>query len=326
VAKRVAGCEAWASAFWARCYHRLRPNFVDETAGIRPGHVAPVWRRLDDCETQGRFGVSVQLHDRSKKSAVYQSLHRCICRNRLPRAQRFRAKRRVPDLAASEPQWLLDGSARLALKTNPRFDKYIFIERSRAYCEQLESLKTEFPLLAADIDIKQGDANAVLKNLCARNWDQRRAVLFLDPYGMQVEWETIAAVADTKAIDLWLLFPLGIGVNRLLTRSGEIPQSWRYRLNVLLGTENWFQEFYEVETTPSLFGDPAERVVKASIETIGGYFNERLRSVFADVAPSPRVLRNAQRNPLYLLCFAAGNAKGAPIAISIANHLLKHSD
>jgi hypothetical protein len=30
-------------------------------------------------------------------------------------------------------------------------------------------------------------------------------------------------------------------------------------------------------------------------------------------------------NPLYLLCFAAGNDKGAPIAVKIANHILKEA-
>src|ERR1700678_1286190 len=33
--------------------------------------------------------------------------------------------RLFPDLAADAPQALLDGSARIALKTEPRFDKYI---------------------------------------------------------------------------------------------------------------------------------------------------------------------------------------------------------
>lgn len=33
--------------------------------------------------------------------------------------------------------------------------------------------------------------------------------MFLDPYGMQVERETIDTIARTKAIDTWLLFPLG---------------------------------------------------------------------------------------------------------------------
>ena len=139
---------------------------------------------------------------------------------------------------------------------------------------------------------------------------------------MQVEWKTIEAIAATKAIDLWLLFPLGIGVNRLLTRSGDIPESWRRRLNILLGTEDWYEEFYRVESTPTLFGAPEDRIVKATTETIGRYFNERLKSRFPAVAEQPKVLRNSANSPLYLLCFAAGNQNGAPIALRIANHLL----
>ncbi len=227
-----------------------------------------------------------------------------------------------PDLAAQESQRLLDGSARIALKVTPRFDRYVFIERSPERCTQLEALRVEFPDLAGDIRIYQGDANTEIRHLCGKNWRSHRAVLFLDPYGMQVDWKTIEAVAATKAIDLWLLFPLGIGVNRLLTRSGDIPASWRSRLNSLLGTEDWYDQLYRVEKTATLFGD-ADRVVKATTKTIGRYFVERLRSIFPAVADEPRVLRNASNSPLYLLCFAVGNENGAPTAMRIANHLLK---
>lgn len=229
----------------------------------------------------------------------------------------------LPDLAASEPQQLLDGSARIALKVEPRFDRYIFIERRKKHVQELENLKAEFPALAPDIRVTRGDANEEIQVLCAKNWTDRRAVLFLDPYGMQVEWDTIVAVARTKAIDLWLLFPLGIGVNRLVTRSGEIPESWQRRLDLLLGTPDWREEFYSVEQDRQLFGEPKERIVKASIETTGRYFNKRLEGVFPGVAPKPAVLRNSVGNPLFLFCFAAANEKGAPIAVKIANHLLK---
>ncbi len=228
-----------------------------------------------------------------------------------------------PELAEPEPQSLLDGSARIALRTEPPFDGYVFIERSAERCAHLEGLKTEFPDLATRIDIRPGDANTEIQDLCSRDWSSRRAVLFLDPYGMQVEWTTIEAIAQTQAIDLWLLFPLGIGVNRLLTKSGDIPGPWRHRLDLLLGTTEWYEEFYKVEITPTLFGDDQERVVKATTETIGRYFNERLKGVFAGVAAEPGVLRNSRNNPLYLLCFAVGNARGREIALRIANHLLK---
>jgi three-Cys-motif partner protein len=229
-----------------------------------------------------------------------------------------------PELAASDPQRLLEGSARLALDVDPPFDKYIFVEKNAGRCQQLAQLKSGFPARADTIDIRLGDANVEIQRICrGEDWSGQRAVLFLDPYGMQVDWKTIEAVAATKAIDLWLLFPLGIGVNRLLTKSGAIPDTWRDRLTALLGTENWYEEFYKVEATADLLGNVSARVIKASMDVIGAYFLERLSTVFAGVVKQPGVLRNSSNNPLYLLCFAVGNERGKPIAIRIAKHLLK---
>ncbi|MDX2023274.1 MAG: three-Cys-motif partner protein TcmP [Deltaproteobacteria bacterium] len=229
-----------------------------------------------------------------------------------------------PDLAEPAPQKLLDGSAKLALLVEPRFDKYIFIERSAERCQQLESLKLQFRDVKDDIDIRRGEANEVIQGLCAvpSQWKSLRAVLFLDPYGMQVEWKTIEAVAATKAIDLWLLVPLGMGMNRLAPKSGKLPESWRQRMNAFLGTADWYDEFYKVETKPTLFGDQQVQV-KASMDVMARYFNNRLKQVFAGVAEEPGVLWNSSNNPLYMFCFAVGNQRGKDIALRIANHLLK---
>jgi len=65
-------------------------------------------------------------------------------------------------------------------------------------------------------------------------------------------------------------------------------------------------------------------VVKATMQTIGRYFTNRLKGTFAGVAGEPGVLRNSANNPLYLLCFAVGNERGKDIALRIAaQHLLK---
>ena len=228
-----------------------------------------------------------------------------------------------PDLAVFETQGLLDGSARVALQSTPHFDKYVFVESDPTRCKHLEELGTEFPDLAGRIAVRNGEANAEIQKLCSKDWRKHRAVLFLDPFGMQVEWRTIQAIASTRAIDLWLLFPLGIGVNRLLTRTGEIPPAWRKRLDLLLGTTDWYDEFYSFEPEPTLFDPSNERVVKATTATIGRYFNDRLRSAFPGVANEPGVLRNSSNNPLYLLCFAVGNESAKNIALKIAEHVLK---
>lgn len=110
--------------------------------------------------------------------------------------------RLFPDLAGPEPQALLDGSARIALRSEPCFDRYLFIERSAVRCEALRLLADEFPGRASRVEIREGEANEEIRGLCRGGWRGRRAVLFLDPYGMQVRWSTIEAVAATRAIDL----------------------------------------------------------------------------------------------------------------------------
>lgn len=59
------------------------------------------------------------------------------------------------------------------------------------------------------------------------------------------------------------------------------------------------------------------------MNTIGRYFNERLKTIFAGVVDEPGILRNSANNPLYLFCFAAENERGAPVALRFAKHLLK---
>ena len=87
--------------------------------------------------------------------------------------------------------------------------------------------------------------------------------------------------------------------------------------------KDWYDEFYDIQTTPDIFGHEQERVVKAKTETIGRYFNDQLRSIFAGVADEPGILRNSVNNPLYLLCFAVANERGKDAALRIAKHLLR---
>lgn len=226
----------------------------------------------------------------------------------------------------------LDGSPRVALKATPPFDRFIFIEKKKRRCTELERLKVDFPAQSASITILNDDANISLQRLTKENWlmpPARRAVLFLDPYGVQVSWSTIEAVARTKAIDLWLLFPLS-GVNRMLTNDGQIPDAWRQRLTDLLGTPDWEQALYLPAQEPrprSLFeslDDPpqAPPVVKQHVDVLARYFQQRLRSVFPFVANRPAILYNSRNSPLFMLCFAASNPKGGPIALRIASHIL----
>lgn len=240
-----------------------------------------------------------------------------------------RTQRRAPasllpeEDAARDEHAFLEGSAQRALAVEPRFDRYIFIEKKGRHRASLERVRREAGELASRIDIRGGDANEEIRGLCSRNWRSRRAVLFLDPYGMQVEWRTIEAVAATRAIDLWVLFPHGIGAGRMLTRSGEMPASWRRRLDLVFGDRDWERALYSRREQRNLFGDVTVTSERVGLEAIGRYYNQRLATVFAKVAEHPRVLVGPTGTPLYLLCFAAGNPRGAALAVKLARHLLE---
>lgn len=230
------------------------------------------------------------------------------------------------DLVGPDARKFADGSARIALQIPSPFDHYIFVERDPDRHSELARLKSEFPSLANRITAVREEANSYLTAFCGSiDWlkANRRAVVFLDPFGMQVAWDTIQAIATTQAIDLWLLFPLGIGVNRMLVRHGQIPPGWRRRLDLMFGDPGWFEAFYETRQTSDLFASSSEISVKRTdYEGIASYFVKRLKTVFPHVADNPLPLFNAANCPLYLLCFAAANPRGGPIAKRIAEHIL----
>lgn len=218
-----------------------------------------------------------------------------------------------------------EGSARIALKTNPPFDKYIFIEKSKKHFSELQRLKDEFPDKAKQIELVNDNANEYLLDRCNNyKWQNHRAVLFLDPYGMQVGWETIKAIAKTEAIDLWYLFPLGIGLNRLLKKDHKsIPESWKLKITNILGTNEWENTFYNDVEVQTLFGNQTSKEKVTDFYKISNFVVERLKSIFPGVAKNALLLRNSKNNPLYLLCFASGNPKGAKTAVKIAQDILK---
>lgn len=216
------------------------------------------------------------------------------------------------------------GSAKIALGLQDPFHNYLFIDKSRDRVSELKNMiQGDYATLARRCDFEQGDANEILKTWSReRDWTKERAVVFLDPYGMQVEWSTVEALAATKGIDLWYLFPLGIGVSRLLKRDGKLDESWARRLDSVFGTAIWRERFYETKVRQGLFG-PLETVERdAPAEKIQGFIEERLKSCFAGVAEG-LILRNSRSSPLYSLCFAAANKKGAPTAIRIAREILE---
>jgi three-Cys-motif partner protein len=218
------------------------------------------------------------------------------------------------------------GSARIALDVSPAFDRLIFMDASAEHCTALQGLKAAYP--GRNIDILQGDANRLIQDQIKWDgWKSTRAVMFLDPYGMEVEWETLTAIAETRAIDVWYLFSLS-GLYRQAARNiSSVDDSKRRALTRMLGTDQWEHELYSpVKSAQSLLDglDPIEvRQRNADVAGLEAYVKRRLETIFPHVF-DPFPLPPNSRPQRFSLFGAISSRSTAAInlAKSFGDHIL----
>ncbi|KRR21883.1 three-Cys-motif partner protein TcmP [Bradyrhizobium retamae] len=217
------------------------------------------------------------------------------------------------------------GSARIAIEVEPKFDRLVFMEKRPKHVAALNSLKSSHP--NRNIEVIPGDANtAILSMLRNQNtWARIRAVMFLDPYGMTVEWQTLEAIRETQAIDVWYLVSLS-GLFRQATRDAEdLDFSKRAALTRMIGTPDWEKDWYQMSRRTDMFGDVDERLARtAEVDDMERYFADRLADLFPAVLP-PLRLNDDRGIPQFALFFAISNPKPAAIGLAkrIAGHILK---
>ena len=217
---------------------------------------------------------------------------------------------------------LLEGSApkALAVKDKP-FDGFVFIEKDPERAKSLIELRDNNP--GRGISVVNDDANAVLPRFCQNMTEAQRAVAFLDPFATQVSWDMVEAIGGTRKIDCWILFPIG-AISRMMPRGREPSDALAAGLDRIFGGREVWSEMYSTSRQPRLFEDEPRMERAGGVEEIARRYRRRLRTAFAGAAPTDRILRNSRNAPLFNLFFAAGNPKGAPIAIGIADHILKN--
>ena len=139
-----------------------------------------------------------------------------------------------------------------------------------------------------------------------------------------MKWESIEVLKDL-AIDLWILVPTGLGVNRLLKKDGNISDAWLKKLHNFLGLEEEviLDYFYKSTTTLTLFGDDIKTTKEINaIEKAAELYKKRLNEVFKHVS-QPFLLKNSTGTIMYHLFMASNNATGLKIANAIIRPRLK---
>ena len=218
----------------------------------------------------------------------------------------------------------LSAAIRILNIESPRpFDIYYFVELNPKKAESLENhLKKYYPKKSAFVS--QDDCNKKLidlsKYLKYEDGKNAKVLAFVDPFGMQVKWESIEALRDLS-IDLWILVPTGIGVNRLLKRDGNISEAWMKKLTTFLGMKESEirNHFYKVKSENTLFGTETQTVKESDvIHKAGELYKDRLKTVFKLVS-NPFVIENSTGSVMFHFFMASNNAT----AFKIANDIIK---
>ncbi|MFK5977904.1 MAG: three-Cys-motif partner protein TcmP [Rhizobiaceae bacterium] len=227
------------------------------------------------------------------------------------------------------------GSARRALETSPPFKMNVFIEKDPELFKELQSVRAEFP--DAKVELINGDANKYVVRLCNRiDWNQPhgklkgiRGVIFLDPFGMEINWNTLKVVAETRALDAWIFFPLmGLYRNSPHDRLA-LDDSKRKSITKVLGTPEWENDWYNHRPTgqQDMFEDmnPKNQTRSLDVDGIEAYVQDRLKTIFKGTVLKPLRINNTRGSPIASLFFCVSNESPAAVRVAtdIAGHILK---
>jgi three-Cys-motif partner protein len=210
---------------------------------------------------------------------------------------------------------IIAGSPLIAVNTDPPFREYHLIDLDSEKVEHLRGLVGGRP----EVHIYEGDCNPIMLNRVlprVRYEDYRRGLCLLDPYGLHLCWDVIRTAGQSKAIDLFLNFPImDMNRNVFWHHPEEVGAEDIARMNAFWGDRSWRDIAYEEEDT--LFGLEEK---KAANETIAAAFRQRLQEVagFAKV-PAPLPMRNSNGAVVYYLFFASQK----PVAQNIVTDIFR---
>lgn len=229
--------------------------------------------------------------------------------------------------AKDEENRYIEGSPLRALQIKPQFDGYWFIDISSQRIERIERLKDDF--CDCNIEVYHGNCNHVLCDqlIPKFNSSSTRAFVFLDPYGLSIDWETITKLAKTKKCDIFINFSV-MGVTRILPKEIEPKEESIQLLDRIMGNTDWLAEIYQSRKyiQPSLFPEQNEKISSLKRDTIqadelANLYCKQLKELFAYVS-KPVLMKNSTNSVLYALCLASHNKT----AVKITNDIFKLYD
>jgi len=216
-----------------------------------------------------------------------------------------------------------DGSALIALDAGEGagFTRFRYFEMGQKAEELEERLRADYP--GKDIKVYSGDCNQKIAEALADLSDLKWAptFAFLDPDGMELEWQTLKALADHKRgyrsatsekteykVEMWMLFPTSGIMRTLALDQTKVTEVDFARASRLYGSDEW-RPIYERRKAGAL------TAARARDEYVN-LMRWRLERALRYRAAHAFELRNS-RGPLYHMIFATDNEVGTRIMSAI---------
>ncbi len=198
----------------------------------------------------------------------------------------------------------VEGSPARALKVSPPFDHFYFIDMDADKTRYLATLCAS----RTDVDIHTGDSTPYLTQqlLPTIQYEKyNRALCLLDPYGLHLDWEVMLQAGQSRAVDMFLNFPvMDMNRNAIWRNPDQAPQEGIERMNRFWGDESWKQAAYAESPQHNLFSAPD--LVKQSNDSVVAAFRDRLKKVAGfKVVPEPLPMKNSNNAVVYYLFLAS---------------------
>ncbi len=211
---------------------------------------------------------------------------------------------------------LVPGSPYRALEVEPAFSEYHFIDMDSAKLDVLR----QCPLVRGrNVHFHHGNCNKILLEQVLPTIDfgqYRRALCFLDPYAINLDWRVIEMAGKLGTVDIVLNFMImDMNMNVFLRPPKKPRPEQAERMTLFWGDESWRHVAAQKAAQMGLFGDIEE---KSSNEEVAEAFRRRLQDVahFAHV-PNPLAMRQSTGATVYYLYIASQKDAGRKIASHI---------
>lgn len=194
-----------------------------------------------------------------------------------------------------------DSSPIIALKAGP--PHAIQVVAAENHSKAFQALEARLAPYKDRITLLNRDANEAIAEMLERVPRQAPAFAFLDPEGSELEWGTIAAIADHKRghsrtkIEQLILFPTDTGFMRL---TPDYPE----KVTRIFGHEGW-RPVYERRQAGEITADEARTAY------VKLYATGLRRLGYATVLD--RQITKENRQPMYFLIFATDHEAGESI-------------